>query len=155
MEALSLDVLCGPALVCHALNANALTADVFEAMNIPAGTERLLVRTRNSDLWARGVRDFNTDYAAVTADGARWLVEHRVKVIGVRKVRTDATGRVTIREANGELLIEVDEDGGLRAMAHRAIDSQGRRCKSGPSTFASWGRSRYAAHCRTRSCPPR
>ena len=49
VEALSLDVLCGPALVCHALDADALTADIFEAMNFPAGTERLLVRTRNSD----------------------------------------------------------------------------------------------------------
>ena len=83
VDALPLEVLCGPALVCHALNANALTADVFEAMNIPAGTERLLIRTHNSDLWARDVRDFNTDYVAVTTDGARWLVEHRVKVIGV------------------------------------------------------------------------
>jgi len=45
-------------------------------MNFPAGTERLLVRTRNSDLWAKDTRDFHTSYVAVTADGARWLVEH-------------------------------------------------------------------------------
>jgi hypothetical protein len=64
------------------------------------------------------------------------LVE-RIKVSGVRRIRvkTDLRGvakEVTIREANGELVVEIDEDGGLRDMAHRAIDSQGRRCKSGP-----------------------
>jgi len=83
VDALALDVLCGPALVCHALEADALTAEVFEGMNVPVGTIRLLIRTRNSELWARDVREFNTDYVAVTADGARWLVERGVKLIGV------------------------------------------------------------------------
>ena len=34
-------------------------------------------------MWANDAREFNTNYVAVTADGARWLVEHGVKVIGV------------------------------------------------------------------------
>ena len=83
VDALALDVLCGPARVHHALDADALTAEVFEQMNVPSGTERLLVRTRNSEEWARGARAFNTQYVAVTPDGARWLVARGVKVIGV------------------------------------------------------------------------
>jgi arylformamidase len=42
-----------------------------------------LVRTRNSDLWANDVREFISGYVPVTADGARWLVEHGIRVIGV------------------------------------------------------------------------
>ena len=57
VDVLALDVLCGPAQVRHALEADALTAEVFEELKISPGTERLLVRTRNSDLWARDVRE--------------------------------------------------------------------------------------------------
>jgi len=56
VDALALDVLCGPARVHHALDADALTAEVFERMNVPSGTERLLVRTRNAEGWARRAR---------------------------------------------------------------------------------------------------
>jgi len=38
---------------------------------------------RNSELWAGDVREFKTDYVAVTPDGAQWLVDHGIKVIGV------------------------------------------------------------------------
>jgi arylformamidase len=83
VDSLALEALCGPALVCHALEAEALTAAIFEALSIPAGTKRLLLRTRNSDLWAKDVRQFDTNYVAVSADGARWLADHGVAVIGV------------------------------------------------------------------------
>ena len=83
VDALALDVLCGPARVYHALEADALTAEVFEKMSVPTGIERLLIRTRNSAEWARDERAFNTHYVAVTPDGARWLVDHGVKLIGV------------------------------------------------------------------------
>jgi hypothetical protein len=56
----------------------------------------------------------------------------RIKIVGFRKVRTGPGGQIAVREANGELVVELEEDGGLRAMAHDAIDSQGCKCKSGP-----------------------
>ena len=83
MEALDLNLLVGPALVVHALEADALTAEVLEGLDIPPGTQRVLFRTRNSDLWARGETAFARDFVAVTADGARWLVERDVRLIGV------------------------------------------------------------------------
>lgn len=83
VDGLSLDLLCGPARVCHAPEAGVLSADVFRKLAVPAGTARLLVRTRNSDLWANDVALFREDYVAVNADGAQWLVDHEIKVIGV------------------------------------------------------------------------
>ncbi len=83
VEALDLNLLVGPALVVHALEADALTAEVLEGLDIPPGTQRVLFRTRNSDLWARGETAFARDFVAVTADGARWLVERDVRLIGV------------------------------------------------------------------------
>ncbi len=83
VDLLDLNVLVGPARVVDAGNADALTRDVFEGLNIPPGAERLLVHTRNSGWWAHGETAFHDDYVAVTKDGAEWLVEHGVKLIGV------------------------------------------------------------------------
>lgn len=83
VDLLDLDLLVGPALVVHALEADALTADVLAGLAIPPGTERLLFRTRNSERWARGEHDFDEDFAAITEDGARWLVQRGVQLVGI------------------------------------------------------------------------
>jgi arylformamidase len=80
---LDINVLVGRARLFEAPSADRLTAAVFESLNIPAGTERVLVRTRNSKRWAEGHTEFDTNYVAVTADGAQWLVDHGVRLIGV------------------------------------------------------------------------
>jgi arylformamidase len=83
VEALDLNVLVGPALVVEAKEADMLSADVLKELPIPAHTERVLFRTRNSDRWARGEREFSKDFVAITGDGARWLVAHGVRLVGV------------------------------------------------------------------------
>lgn len=82
-EALDLHVLVGPALVVHALEADALSAAVLEGLSIPPGTERVLFRTRSSDRWAQGDQQFDEDYVAIAEDGAMWLVERGVRLVGV------------------------------------------------------------------------
>jgi arylformamidase len=83
VDALDLNVLVGPALVVQALETDALSADVLRKLAIPSGTERVLFHTRNSDRWARGEREFDEDFAAITEDGAHWLVEQGVRLVGV------------------------------------------------------------------------
>ena len=56
VDTLDLNVLMGPALVVHVLEADALSVDVLERLRIPPGTERVLFRTRNSDLRPLGSR---------------------------------------------------------------------------------------------------
>jgi arylformamidase len=84
VESLSLDVLTGPCYVLHLDdNVAAITADALEAANLPPGVSRLLFRTRNSDLWAKGVTEFQTRFVAVPLDGAEWLVRRGIKLVGV------------------------------------------------------------------------
>jgi len=83
IDALDLNALVGPALVVHALEADALSADVLATLPIPSGTERVLFRTRNSELWARGERAFQEGFVAITEDGACWLIERGVRLVGV------------------------------------------------------------------------
>jgi len=73
----------GPALVAEALEADALTADILAELAIPLGADRVLLRTRNSDLWARGEGEFAEDFVAITEDGARWLVERGIGLVGI------------------------------------------------------------------------
>jgi arylformamidase len=83
IESLDLNVLIGPALVVEAGQVQAISAEVLDGLAIPAGTQRLLLRTANSRLWRRPENQFVEDFVAITADGARWLVEHGVRLVGV------------------------------------------------------------------------
>ncbi|MEA3351468.1 MAG: cyclase family protein [Chloroflexota bacterium] len=83
VERLPLDVLTGPAEVIHCPDVGTITADVLRAASIPAQATRLLFKTRNSELWARGETEFQQDFVALSADAAEYLVEHGIKLVGV------------------------------------------------------------------------
>jgi len=80
---LSLDALIGPAVVAALPDPDAVTADDLEALNLPFDTQRLLLRTRNSEGWQRRDREFRTDFVALTVDAARWIVARGIRLIGV------------------------------------------------------------------------
>jgi arylformamidase len=84
VESLPLNILTGRVYVLHLPDSVSLiTAKVLEAMAIPPRTRRLLFKTRNSALWGRGETAFQTDFVALSPDGAEYLVEHNVKLVGV------------------------------------------------------------------------
>jgi len=83
VEDLSLQVLMGPAAVVSVPEASSITADLLDSLAVPPGTKRLLFKTKNSELWTRGVREFKRDYVALTADAARWVVDRDIRLVGV------------------------------------------------------------------------
>jgi arylformamidase len=84
VEALSLEILVGPAYVVQIPeDVKIIDAEVLEKAKIPAGTERLLLKTSNSKLWEQSDMEFFTGFVGVSADGADWLVKHAVKLIGI------------------------------------------------------------------------
>jgi arylformamidase len=84
VDQLPLDVLTGPCYVAQLPDGvEAITAEVLERTEITSEMKRVLFGTRNSHLWASGERNFQTDFVAVTEDGAEWLVEHGVQLVGV------------------------------------------------------------------------
>jgi len=83
VEALPLDVLLGKAYVADLRRAAVVDAAALERARIPPRTARLLLRTRNSDYWKRGERAFQTDFVAVDAGGAEWLVRREIRLIAV------------------------------------------------------------------------
>lgn len=83
VEDLSLDVLMGAAYVAELPEVQAVTAQDLEKLNLPPNTTRLLLHTTNSRLWEENVTEFNKDFVALTADGAQWLVDKGIRLIGV------------------------------------------------------------------------
>lgn len=83
VEQLSLDVLVGPSYVAHLPDAADITAGDLDGLNLPSDIERLLLRTRNSELWAAKITDFRKDFVALTYDAAQWIVDKGIKLIGV------------------------------------------------------------------------
>jgi arylformamidase len=77
-EALPLDVLIGPARVLDLTAADRLDAGALDGQTL---SERVLLKTRNSDLWAR--ETFADDFLALTEDGARALVAAGVRLVGI------------------------------------------------------------------------
>jgi arylformamidase len=73
----------GRAYVLHLPDVDLITAAVLERAEIPPRTRRVLFKTRNSDLWARGETEFQTDFVALSADGAQYMVNRGVKLVGI------------------------------------------------------------------------
>jgi arylformamidase len=84
VESLSLEVLTGPAQVVQVADqVNFVTAEILENASVDSATVRLLVKTRNSERWARGDMAFDTSFVGISADGAAWLVRRGIKLIGI------------------------------------------------------------------------
>ena len=84
VESLSLDVLTGPCYVTQLPDGvEMITADVLDRSEISSEMKRVLFGTRNSHLWAKGESKFQTDFVAITEDGAEWLVERGIQLVGV------------------------------------------------------------------------
>ena len=99
VDTLPLEVLTGQAkVVALDLPTGNITAAVLDAANIPADTDRVLLKTRNSDLWKLGPHEFRADFAGIAADGAEWIVARKIKLIGVITFPSDPKARQPTHE---------------------------------------------------------
>jgi arylformamidase len=84
VEQLRLEVLTGPCYVTQLPDGiEAITAEVLDRTEITSEMKRVLFGTSNSHYWAKGESKFQTDFVAITEDGAEWLVERGVQLVGV------------------------------------------------------------------------
>ncbi len=81
VDQLPLDVLVGPALVVELPAAREIGAADLQSLGIGEGTERLLIKTRNSIFLADD--RFHADYAYLNVEAARWLVARGVRLVGI------------------------------------------------------------------------
>jgi arylformamidase len=90
VDALPLDRLIGLARVAHIpKEVRAIDADRLRAAELDGAT-RVLLRTRNSDFWAGD--EFREDFAYLTGDGARYLVDQGVELVGIDYLSVEEFG---------------------------------------------------------------
>jgi arylformamidase len=83
VDQLSLKLLTGRVYVLEMPKANLITAEALEKADIPPRTRRLIIKTRNSQLWASKNKVFDKDFVGISPDGAQFLVDHGVKLVGI------------------------------------------------------------------------
>jgi len=79
-EALPLDLLMGRVRVIQVTSRTGIAAEDLANQDFSEDV-RILIKTRNSLLW--GTPEFRPDYIGVTESGARHLVAHGIKLVGV------------------------------------------------------------------------
>lgn len=82
-DTLPLDALIGPAWVVDTGPATAITASLLAGLEIPSTARRVLFRTQNTTRGLMRSPQFHPDFVAITEDGAQWLVEAGVVLVGV------------------------------------------------------------------------
>lgn len=111
VDELGLEQLVGDCLVVDARDVDReIHADAVARL-VPAGTQRVLFKTRNSEIWSKPTPRFDEDYVAISVEGARALVRLGVRLVGVDFLSVERKGapghptHVTLLEA-GIVIVE-------------------------------------------------
>jgi arylformamidase len=93
IDRMDLDVMVGDAVVVDARRLDgALGPQELESLEIPDGARRVLVRSRNSDLWRSARASFPSSYVSLSVEGARWIVDRGIRLVGVDFLSVEQKG---------------------------------------------------------------
>lgn len=103
----------GPAFVADMRGIREIDASHLEA-RVPVGVSRLLLKTDNSALWAEPL--FVETFAALTAEGARWVVDRGMCLVGndylsIQLFNGDPRTHLVLMEARVVILEGIDLSG--------------------------------------------
>ncbi len=94
IDQVPLEALVGPCVVADLREVGGpIDASALDGLGLEPGVERLLLRTANSELWrgARPIR-FPDRYACLTTDSAAWVLERRIRLVGVDFLSVEQRG---------------------------------------------------------------
>lgn len=83
VESIPLQKLMGPAFVAYLPETSLVSEKDLETINLPKGTKRLLLRTRNSDLWRKKINHFVEDFVGLSPEAADWIVQKDILLVGI------------------------------------------------------------------------
>jgi arylformamidase len=92
VDRLNLDRFIGPAWVADLRRVKGgISADHLATARIPRGIRRVLLRTGNSRWW-HPARPFRTDFVYLATDGAAWMVDRGVELVGIDYLSIEGYG---------------------------------------------------------------
>lgn len=84
IDEIPMETLIGPAqVVVLPDSVDLITAEIVRSAGIMPRTKRVLFKTRNSKHWSEGSKEFDTQFVAISPDGAEALVAMGMKLVGV------------------------------------------------------------------------
>lgn len=84
LDQIPLDRWVGPCTVVDLSDQTTdITADDLENAAIPTGVTRLVLKTRNSELWRTHPETFFEDFIALAPSGAIWIVERQIQLVAI------------------------------------------------------------------------
>ncbi|MGQ0669131.1 MAG: cyclase family protein [Actinomycetota bacterium] len=93
IDEVPLDALYGEAVVADARGMRGqLGPAELEALAIPDGVKRLLLKSDNSEMWRSFPAKFPDEYVCLSPEGARWVVERGIRLIGVDFLSVEMKG---------------------------------------------------------------
>lgn len=92
VDKLPLDALVGPCVVVAFDGPGHVSGDWLDRAKLPAPTERILFKTRNSARWADPTAPFTRDFTTINASAAKWCVDHGVKLVGIDYLSIEPQG---------------------------------------------------------------
>ena len=90
VDRLDLSLLCGPAYVAEIKAIDSVGREDFTAARIPPGVRRLLLKTSNSTKKLLSNKEFTPNFVNISPEGARWVVDHGVQLIGIDYLSVEA-----------------------------------------------------------------
>lgn len=92
-EDLPLDVMMGESTVADLRGTpGPIGPAELAGLSLREETTRLLLRTDNSALWTADPHAFPDGYVCLSSDGARWLVDHGIGLIGIDFLSIEVRG---------------------------------------------------------------
>lgn len=111
VSAMPLDALIGETRVVELDETVEAIEASHIAAHVPAGTTRVLFKTRNSNFWRGDGKAFRKDFTHLTLDGALALVERGVRLVGIdylsiEKFKSETFATHTTLLSAGVVIIE-------------------------------------------------
>jgi arylformamidase len=92
-EDLPLDLMMGQTTVADLRGApGPIGPDELAGLSLREETTRLLLRTDNSALWPADPQAFPDEYVCLSPDGARWVVDNGITLIGIDFLSIEVRG---------------------------------------------------------------
>lgn len=93
VDAIPFDAMIGDVYVADARGLEgALDGRDLETLGMPAGTQRLLIRSDNSEIWRQRQPSFPESYVCLSPDGAAWCVDRELRAVGVDFLSVEQKG---------------------------------------------------------------
>lgn len=83
VDQVPVDSYIGPCTVIDLPDVKEVTSTDLSKAAVDLDTERILIRTDNSRLWAGGISEFRPDYTAVSTDAAHWITRQGLRLVGI------------------------------------------------------------------------